>query len=173
MDPADLRARLADLTRRLDELKLTEEMAPVVRVQVAATLDAIAAEADREIFAAVQSATNPELKDEGARFFRRLAQSNSWLDGREALSKAWIDKAAGIAVSPVLLDLIAEDQNRLRDPEAFAGVGELCRSGRVDKARRLMASRLRRTTDPVARKRIQEALETLATSPPPSSPRRR
>ena len=159
MDSASIRARLSELTLRLDQLKPSEEMTPSVRVEMAATLDAIASEAERDVVAPLQTSTDNDLRDEGARFFRKLSQANSWLEGRDAFSKDWIDNAAGVVSSLVLKDMIVVEQNRLRDPEAFAGIRELCESGRMDKARRVLASRLRRTTDPVARQRIQETLK--------------
>src|SRR5690349_6032874 len=159
MDSASIRARLSELTLRLDQLKPSEEMTPAVRAEMAATLDSIASEAERDVVAPLQTSTDNDLRDEGARFFRKLSQANSWLEGRDAFSKDWIDNAAGVVSSLVLKDMIVVEQNRLRDPEAFAGIRELCESGRMDKARRVLASRLRRTTDPVARQRIQETLK--------------
>jgi tetratricopeptide (TPR) repeat protein len=158
MTPEEIRGKIAQLGTRLDGLALAEEMPPEKRAQIASTLDAVGAEFERDLLPDLRTSTDPERKDEGARFFRRLAQANSWLDGRSDFSKKWIDLASEIAASTVLRDLIVSEQSGLRDPEAFAGLRELCQSGRVDKARRLLASRLRATSDPVARKRIQEVL---------------
>src|SRR6185503_5276841 len=115
MDPSSISTRLSELSLRLDQLKPSEEMTPAVRAEMAATLDAIAAEAERDVVAPLQAMTDADLKDEGARFFRKLSQTNSWLEGRDRFSKDWIDNAAGVATSLCLKDLSVLDQNRLRD----------------------------------------------------------
>jgi hypothetical protein len=139
---------------------------------IAGQLDAIAAQAEREIVAAALASTDARVRDDAAGLFRQLAMSNSWLEGRERLTQAWIAAAAQLAASEPLAGMIRAEQIRLRDTEAFAGITALCRRGQVDRARRELASRAKAASDPELQKRIEEVLAEPRNflGPQPSAP---
>jgi hypothetical protein len=112
MDPQTLRARIAELALPIESLSLSGDMPSDVREKAGARLDAIAADARRDILPAAREASDPDTRDDAARLFRRLAQSNSWLDGRDALTREWIDCAAELAASDVLRDLVVSEIGR-------------------------------------------------------------
>jgi tetratricopeptide (TPR) repeat protein len=158
MDSQTLRTRFTDLSKALAEIEVSSDMAPRIRVAVAGQLDIMAADAERNLVPDAKTSTDPDVRDDGARFFRQLAMTNSWLDGRDDITRKWIDRAAELASNQVLQDMLRNEQNSLRDNEAFAGIYALCQAGRVDQARRQLVARRKSTTDPITRKRIDEIL---------------
>ncbi len=154
MDPQALKARLAEIARPLDGIEVSGDMTPSAREEAAEILDAAAARAEREVVPAARASADAEARDEAARLFRRLAQANSWLEGRDARTRDWIDRAAELAASEVLRDMVLAEQKGLRDGEAFADIRALCRQGLVDKARRTLLARRQEAADPVLRERI-------------------
>ena len=158
MESQTLRTRYGELSRALAEIEVSSDMAPHIRAAVAGQLDILAADAERNLVPDTRSCTDPEARDDGARFFRQLAMTNSWLDGRDDVTRRWIDRAAELASTDVLKDMLRSEQNSLRDSETFAGISALCQAGRVDKARRVLVARRKASNDPVTRKRIDEVL---------------
>ncbi|HVE42614.1 MAG TPA: hypothetical protein VNM14_22230 [Planctomycetota bacterium] len=158
MESDALKTRLDELTKSLAAIEVSSAMHTDVRSGIASKLDAIAADAERDVVPALGPSPDPDLHDAAARVFRQLAMTNSWLENREERTRNWIDRAAELVRSDILRDLIKNEQNRLRDGEAFAGISDLCEKGLVDKARRELVRRRKASSDPVLRKRIEEVL---------------
>jgi tetratricopeptide (TPR) repeat protein len=148
--------RIAGLFRDLDVVKVSGEMTAFEQAKASAALDALALQAGGLISPSDPSADSAETHDDIARLYRRLAQANTWLIGREAKTREWLDHAERAAASDVLRDMIVAERNALLDAEAFPGIAELCQKGLVDKARRVLATRRRSTRDPLVRKRIDD-----------------
>ncbi len=158
MESDALKSRLDELTKSLAAIEVSSAMHADVRSGIASKLDAIAAEAERDVVPALAPSSDVDLHDAAARVFRQLAMTNSWLENRDERTRNWIDRAAELVRSDLLRDLIQNEQNRLRDGEAFAGISDLCEKGLVDKARRELVRRRKAASDPVLRKRLDEVL---------------
>ncbi|MBI3857270.1 MAG: hypothetical protein HY293_16410, partial [Planctomycetes bacterium] len=115
MDPQALKARISELLRSVKPLDASTDITAPHHAHVSAKLDEVAAEAERDLVPAAAASKDPDLKDEAARLYRQLAISNSWLNGREDRTLRWIDRAAELAASEILRDMVVAEQNNLRD----------------------------------------------------------
>src|SRR5262245_11072394 len=158
MESEALKSHLDALSKTLAAIEVSSDMHAQLRADIAARLDGLAAEAERDVVPAVRGSEDADLRDGAARLFRQLAITNSWLDSRDDRTRDWIDRAVELATSDVLRDLVLSEQNRLRDSEAFSGIRAMCAQGLVDKARREVARRRKAATDPVLRKRLDDLL---------------
>lgn len=158
MSDTDLLARINAKAAEIEAADTSGRLDKDRRAALAAAIDAAAKEADRDVYPVAHVSKDPALRDAAARLYRHLAMKNSWLEGRDHFSRAWIDQAVELAATDVLRDMLVSEQNRLRDMDAFAGIRAMCQQGLVDKARYELKRRRRLAKDPVLRKRLDELL---------------
>lgn len=161
MDPntAAVYLHLNELRRRVAGYDIRQSPGPSEQGRLATELDAMAAEAGEvyEHFRTLEG--EPAIRDEAAGFYRNLAALNSWVDGREAVSVGWMERAVELAGSPGLRAELADEHRRSVDRRDFADVFRIAERGEGLKAHAWLRSMRKKETDPERRRRIDAILD--------------
>lgn len=158
----ELQLRTERLLAAVEAIPVAEEMTAQHREAAGRALDEAAVEAEREVLPLARKlAGSPDASgavDGAAALFRRMAVSNSWLDGRGPLTKGWLERALELARSPELRQILESEKRRVLDLEEFKDAIDLARRGKLGKARSLLLDRQRNTLDLGLRRRIEDFL---------------
>jgi tetratricopeptide (TPR) repeat protein len=145
-------ATATSITQSLDDLELGNGMQPAQLQRArdavdagAARIDALVTDAER--LRPFDLAPGRAACDQAALALLRLGIVSSWVDGRDAATRSYLERASAIVCSDVLREKVASARTSLRVNAELADFFEARNRGKVEKARRLLL-RKRRTADP-------------------------